>query len=161
MAGRAALSRVAVLPAQINVLAALACAEGHGHVDRLIQDFASGNNRFDGRGEALFVATINRQLVGVGGVNQDPYDERSGAGRVRRVYVHPRWRRRGIAARLMACIEAHACHHFEWLNLFTSSPSAGEFYLSLGFQAVRGAHKISHRKRLSRAALPDHLQTVV
>ncbi len=150
---------VSALPAEINSLTAAALAEGHNHVSRLVEEFASGVNRFDGPGEAFFTATVDGRLAAVGGVNRDPYDAYQAAGRVRRVYVHPDARRCGVASALMGHIEAHARAHFERLNLFTSSAEAALFYLQRGYVDVVGVHKISHRKNLSPPAHRDRQRT--
>ncbi len=152
MNGPIVVHAVTDLPAEIGVLAGEARAEGHLHVDRLVEDFASGKNCFDAPGEALFVAAVHERPVGVGGVNQDPYDSGGPAARVRRMYVLPEARRSGVASAILLRIEAHARLRFERLNLFTASAEAALFYQRLGFVAVTGVHKISHRKLLSPSA---------
>jgi GNAT superfamily N-acetyltransferase len=137
------------LPSGIHDLACLARDSGHHHLDRLITEFETGANRFDKPGEALFAVHDDTQsLVGVGGINIDPYDALS-VGRVRRLYVHSHHQRSGIGSLLMRTIEAHASKHFSVLQLFTSSPAADAFYSSLGYDQVRDRTKVSHAKRLS------------
>jgi hypothetical protein len=53
----------------------IAESEQHGlrFVWRLADEWASGVNRFDRTGERLFVAREGERIVGVGGVNIDPY----------------------------------------------------------------------------------------
>ena len=58
-------------------------------VRRLYDEYAGGANRFDRDGEALFVAHHLDQIVGICGLNQDPYSQFGNVGRVRRLYVHP------------------------------------------------------------------------
>lgn len=148
MGGASHVVRVSELPAGIKALAKTAEREGFAHVARLVDDFAAGENRFTQPGEALFVYYAGTQLVGVGGVNQDPYDRRPYAGRIRRVYVHPDYRRQRVASALMAALEQHAREYFESLNLFTTSPEADRFYRQLGYSRQYNAHKISHTKAL-------------
>ena len=140
--------RVTELPAGITTLANTAELEGYAHVTRLIDDFKAAENRFTQPGEALFACFAGEHLVGVGGVNQDPYDANPHAGRVRRVYVHPDYRRQRLASALMATLERHASRHFETLNLFTSSEQACSFYRHLGYLKRHDADKISHTKIL-------------
>ena len=144
--------RVTELPAGIEALANTAALEGYAHVARLIDDFEAEENRFAQTGEALFACYAGKRLVGVGGVNQDPHDGSPHAGRVRRVYVHPDYRRRRLASALMAALERHASRHFETLNLFTSSAQACSFYRRLGYVRQHHVHKISHTKILGAAA---------
>ena len=47
--------------------------EGFDFIDRLCKEWALGNNRFELPGEAFFIVTANGQVVGVCGLNQDPY----------------------------------------------------------------------------------------
>ena len=61
--------------------------EGLRFVRRLADEWASGANRFDRPGEMLFVAWGEGQVVGVAGLNVDPYTDGSGVGRVRHLYV--------------------------------------------------------------------------
>jgi hypothetical protein len=56
-------------------------------VRRLADDWVSVANRFDRPGEALFVARLPGQVVGVRGLNVDPYTAEPGVGRVRHLYV--------------------------------------------------------------------------
>jgi len=50
-----AVHQTTELPEDASFLRTLANSEGHGHLDRLINDFHSGKNRFEKMGEALFV----------------------------------------------------------------------------------------------------------
>src|SRR5262249_51280807 len=52
-------------------------------VRRLTEEWASGVNRFDRPGEILFGAFIDGRLVGVCGLNVDPYAGNERVGRVR------------------------------------------------------------------------------
>ena len=143
------ITQALVLPPDMTALAHAATQEGHGHVTRLIAEFESGENRFSQHGEGLFVCCVGDRLVGVGGLNQDPYDSNPHAGRVRRVYVHHDYRRQGLASQLIAAIENHARQYFETLNLFTASVEADSFYRRLGYQPKTAVNKISHTKKLS------------
>lgn len=70
--------------------------EGFRHLKRLVNDYESGVNKFDKDGEALFIALQNNEIVGVCGLNSDPYVTSKEVGRVRRLYVLPRVRRFGL-----------------------------------------------------------------
>ncbi len=58
------------LPKHIENLAALANQEGYAFIQRLIDEFQSGKNRFDQTGECLLLAYDGDKLVGCGGLNQ-------------------------------------------------------------------------------------------
>ena len=108
-------------------------AEGHTLVQRLVEEWRSGTNRFDRLGEALYGAYGGTALVGVGGRNVDPFRGDPAIGRVRHLYVLPDWRRRGVARAMMAPVIAEARGHFIALTLRTRNPAADRFYRELGF----------------------------
>jgi GNAT superfamily N-acetyltransferase len=69
-------------------------------VRRLVEEWASGANRFDRPGEVLLGAWLDGQLVGVCGLNVDPYAAQERVGRVRHLYVLSALRRLGVGRRL-------------------------------------------------------------
>jgi ribosomal protein S18 acetylase RimI-like enzyme len=110
--------------------------EGVRFVRRLAEEWASGDNRFERPGEALFVAWLQARAVGVGGLNIDPYTAALGVGRVRHLYVLTTHRRRGIGERLVRAIVEAAQGRFDVLRLRTSDPAAARLYERLGFVRV-------------------------
>lgn len=143
------VSRVTDLPDGADTLAAVALDEGHGMVLRLVEKFRGGSNRFNETGEALWVAHAGTVLVGVCGLNRDPFalpEER--AGRVRRLYVVPEWRRRGVATALLGEVIATARASFATLTVFTTAQAAGAFYRAHGFEPVTGVTRRSFEMRL-------------
>ena len=56
--------------------------DGHRFVTRLVNDWASGVNRFDAPGEHLMAAVRNGLVLGVCGLNRDPYTAETGVGRL-------------------------------------------------------------------------------
>ncbi len=109
-------------------------------VRRLVEEWASGANRFDRPGEALFAALIDGRLVGVCGLNVDPYSAEPRLGRVRHLYVLSAYRRRGIGGQLAAEVIAAARGRFDHLRLSTLNPVAARFYQRLGFRSAEAAH---------------------
>jgi len=109
-------------------------------VRRLVDEWASGANRFDRSGEALFAARIEGRLVGVCGLNVDPYSAEPRLGRVRHLYVLSAYRRRGIGRRLVARVIATARGRFDRLRLSTGNPVAAQFYERMGFRSDEAAH---------------------
>jgi GNAT superfamily N-acetyltransferase len=108
--------------------------QGLGFVERLVDEYASGANRFDRPGEALFGVCADRLLVAVGGLNRDPYLKDGETGRVRHVYVRTAWRRQGVGSLLVRRIVEEARPHYRRLTLRTLKPAAARFYRALGFR---------------------------
>ena len=124
-------------------LAALLAESGQAGsliVRRLVDEWASGANRFDRSGEALFTARIEGRLVGVCGLNVDPYSAEPRLGRVRHLYVLSAYRRRGIGRQLVAEVIAAARGRFDHLRLSTGNPAAARFYERLGFRSAEAPH---------------------
>lgn len=134
-AGEPAVERLAQSPADcLGALIAESEAGGLRLVRRLIDEWTSGANRFDRPGEALFVARIAGEIVGVCGLNLDPYAAAPTIGRVRHLYVLLAHRRRGIGRRLMGEVVAAARGRFDRLHLRTRNPAAASLYERLGFR---------------------------
>jgi len=142
------ISQVSALPDGVSELALAARKEGYRFVDRLIAEFEDGTNTFSQSGEALFEARMDDALVGVGGLNRDPYIDNPDVGRVRRLYVHPDFRREGVATLLMDAIELAAQHYFSELRLLTDTSGGASFYSRLGYAPVTNEKKVSHSKRM-------------
>jgi GNAT superfamily N-acetyltransferase len=122
--------------------------EGFRHIKRLVNDYVTGINRFDKEGEALFIAFQNSDIVGVCGLNRDPFSNSKEAGRVRRLYVLPRVRGLGIGRLLMDSIIAEARKNYSMLVLKTDNPKADVFYRSIGFSVDIDSEIESHFLRL-------------
>lgn len=117
--------------------------EGFKLVERTIDDWNSGANRFSQTGEGLWGLVSGTELIGIGGLNIDPYVENAGIGRVRHLYIRQAYRRKGCATLLMNTIIGRAQLHFHLLRLFTTNPAAAAFYEQLGFVHLPG-YKVSH-----------------
>lgn len=113
-------------------------------VRRLIEEWASGANRFDRPGETLVAAWLDGGLVGVCGLNVDPYAAAPGVGRVRHLYVLAAHRRHGVGERLVAAIVAAARGPFHTLRLRTTNPAAARLYERLGFRATGDVADCTH-----------------
>ncbi len=118
------IRKVIELPPQLLILEKEAVAQGFRFVTRLIDDWESGNNRFDAQGECLMGAFLNDDLVGIGGVSRDLRTQ-SNTGRLRRVYIAGSYRGQGIGRILVerlgvAGVSTLPClalvyRHFKWL----------------------------------------------
>lgn len=124
---------------RLRDLAALATLIAEGErsgsrfVGRLATEWSSGANRFDKPGEALVAARLDGQVVGVCGLNVDPYTADRRVGRVRHLYVMEAYRRLGIGRRLLADVVAAARGPFDRLRLRAANPEAARFYEAIGF----------------------------
>jgi GNAT superfamily N-acetyltransferase len=111
-------------------------AEGYDFVNSLEQEWSSGQNRFEGPGEALWGCVDNGLLVAVGGLNQDPFAGDPSLGRIRRVYVRPAWRNRGIGGAMVAALIEKARTGFRAVRLHAENKDAARLYEKLGFIPV-------------------------
>ena len=116
---------------------------GYHFLQRTIDDWYSGANKFDKPGEKLWGLFIGEGLIGVGGLNIDPYSHTPKVGRVRHLYVLEAQRREGCATLIMKKIMEEASYNFTLLRLFTDDAGASAFYKRLGFQKT-GEYKSSH-----------------
>jgi GNAT superfamily N-acetyltransferase len=131
-------------PGQLRTVIADSEAQGLSFVRRLDEEWAGGVNRFDRPGEALFVACDGINVIGVGGLNVDPYANDIAVGRVRHLYVLSAYRRRGIGERLVTTIVDAARGRFQTLRLHTSNPDAARLYERLGFARHADATHCTH-----------------
>lgn len=118
--------------------------EGFRFVRRLYDDYVSGANRFNRDGEALFVAHQLEQVVGICGLNKDPYSQFGNVGRVRRLYVLPDFRKYGVGRRLVSDVILEAKRFYETLTLRTDNPVADQFYRIIGFSTVHVPDNATH-----------------
>ena len=113
-------------------------------VSRLAEEWASGRDRFDQPGEALFGAQLEGVLVGVCGLNVDPYAGDPRVGRVRHLYVLTARRRLGVGRQLVGAVVAAAHGPFTALRLSTVNPAAARLYEALGFCRHAGDAHCTH-----------------
>jgi len=113
-------------------------------VQRLADEWASGANRFNRNGEALFIAKRDNCIIGVCGLNIDPYATNSATGRVRHLYVMLEHRRRGIGRVLVERVVDEASLNFDRLHLRTHSDVADRFYRAIGFTPHYGDEYCTH-----------------
>ena len=138
-------------PDRVDDLLADSDAAGSRIVRRLADEWADGTNRFDRPGEALFGAWIAGRLVGVCGLNVDPYAGDDRVGRVRHLYVLTPSRRHGVGRQLVAHVIASAGDRFDSLRLRTRNEAAARLYLAMGFHACAEAGEFTHVLRLARS----------
>jgi len=83
-------------------------------------------------------------LVGVCGLNIDPYAADRRVGRVRHLYVLSAFRRRGVGRHLVTAVIEMARGRFDRLHLRTENAGAARFYEALGFRPSGGASDYTH-----------------
>lgn len=121
----------------IGSLASSAAAEGLDFVARTLDDWLTSANAFDGPSEVFYLAWSNHSVVGMCGLNEDPFLEPgSRIGRLRHLYVAPATRRRGVGSALVAACVASATDSFVRIRLRTFDADADTFYRSIGFIRV-------------------------
>lgn len=125
-------------------LVAEADRAGWRFVRRLVDEWASGVNRFAGPGEALFLARAGGVVVGVCGLTQDPYASDPTVGRVRRLYVLEAVQGRGVGRRLVEAVLRAAVGRFRTLRVRTENPTAGRLYERLGFRPTPALPDCTH-----------------
>lgn len=142
---RALIERVSGAPTdRLAALLAESEQQGFRFVRRLVQEWESGDNRFDRPGEALFVARVGVDVVGVCGLSVDPYTGDPKVGRVRHLYVLVPHRRSGVGEQLVADVLEAARGRFERLHLRTTNPTAARLYERLGFRRTFDARDRTH-----------------
>ncbi|MGD8862305.1 MAG: GNAT family N-acetyltransferase [Myxococcales bacterium] len=138
------------LPEDLDALLRESLAEDFHAIAKLRDAWIDSGNRFDLPGEALFEARARSELVGVCGLNADPYLPASGVGRVRHLYVLPEARRQGVASALVGAVVERASKHFHTVRLRTPSSdgAAAAFYEALGFFRTAGEDACTHKLSL-------------
>lgn len=131
-------------PASLGELLAESEQLGLSLVRRLVDEWATGTNRFDRPGEILLAARVNGRLVGVCGLNVDPYAGDERIGRLRHLYVLVAFRRHGVGGQLVTRVVQAAHGRFEDVRLRTNNPAAARLYEALGFHRDVGQGDCTH-----------------
>jgi GNAT superfamily N-acetyltransferase len=137
---------VKTLPKEFDFLVKASVDEGQSFIKRTKDDWENGKNKFDKHGEVFFLAYQNDQVIGCGGVSIDPYTLDQSVGRIRHLYVHPSFRRKGIARHIIQkCIEA-ATENFKVLRLRANQKTVDsyKFYEAIGFSPVESEEFVTH-----------------
>ena len=133
---------------QVAELEVDARADGRAMVSRLLEEWLDGRNRFSRAGERAYVARRGDRIIGVCGLNIDPFSGTGRIGRVRRLYVAVRDRRNGVGTAVINQLIADAHGVFDWLHLRTYDADAAAFYEAIGFDPVIGNDSCTHRRRV-------------
>lgn len=136
---------------RLDAIIAEARAEGFTHMDRLADNWRSGANRFALAGEALLACCAGDLIVGVGGLNRDPFLNDPNVGRLRHIYVMNAYRRAGVGRRLVEALLARARGAFGLVRVRAARGDANLFYDALGFERVEKPD-VTHVMRLDGGA---------
>ncbi|WP_158943040.1 GNAT family N-acetyltransferase [Granulicella sp. S190] len=122
--------------AGLEELHAEAKQSGYDFIDTLVEEWASGANRFEAPGEILCGHLHHDQLVAVGGLTLDPFTAESHTGRIRRVYVRSAWRNQGVGRALVSALIEEARKNFRHVRLRAENANAARLYERLGFTPI-------------------------
>ncbi len=110
-----------------------ATSQGYEFVQRTIDEWKSGVNTFSKPSEKLWGMIVDGEIIGLGGLNQDPFTDDPTLGRARHVYVAEKYRGHGLSKVILNLIITRAKEYFKSLRLATTNPIAVSLYESLGF----------------------------
>ncbi len=127
-------------------------SQGFRFVERLVREYRSGANCFNRSGEVLLSVHAQDEIIGIGGLNRDPYLNDAMIGRLRHLYVASAWRRQGIGRRLVDQLIHEARQHYQLLTLRTDTVAADRFYQKLGFQTHPQWEYTTHYLQLGKVA---------
>jgi GNAT superfamily N-acetyltransferase len=137
------------LPKGFDALRADADAESILNVARLQRDWESGIELFEKSGEVLLAGFDSETLAAIGGLTIEP-DRSVRALRLRRLYVRPAWRKRGIGRALATALTEYGFGFVEILTVNAGVAGAAEFWEALGFRRVEHesrTHELRHPAR--------------
>jgi GNAT superfamily N-acetyltransferase len=113
-----------------------ALAEGFGFIETLVEQWASAENRFDAPGEILCGHLDQGLLVAVGALNIDPFAGDNKIGRIRKIYVRPAWRNKGVGRALVTTLVEEARKSFRAVRLRADNMNAARLYEKIGFAPI-------------------------
>ncbi|EJV65226.1 hypothetical protein IEO_02322 [Bacillus wiedmannii] len=126
--------------------------EGFNFLIKLKSEYENKINIFNKTGECLYGIFQGEKLIGIGGLNEDPYSENNKIGRVRRFYIVKEYRRKGLGRLLLVRIISDAKKHFNIVVLNTDTVQGDKFYTSSGFvkgiKFVGASHYLNLHKRM-------------
>lgn len=105
--------------------------EGYGHIERLFNEWQSGETKFDKDDELLLAAFASGELAAIGGLTHDPTLKRT--LRMRRFYVRQKFRRNGIGRKLVEALLVDPRERGLPIVVNAGPKDAPAFWESLGF----------------------------
>ncbi|WP_412675852.1 GNAT family N-acetyltransferase [Bacillus paramycoides] len=137
-----------LLKYEINHLVQESKEGGFNFLIKLINEYESERNTFSKSGECLYGIFQGNTLIGIGGLNQDPYTKDNKIGRLRRFYISKAYRRIGLGKLLLKQLLRHAEKYFHVVVLHTDTKQGDEFYCVNGFVKGEDYKGSSHYIRL-------------
>ena len=122
------------LPIGFTELDADAKADGHGHLTRLAAEFAQSPAIF----HAIFACHLDGELAGIGAITDEPALTSQPTWRMRRLYVHRRFRRRNVARAIANALLQEAAENVSTVTVHAGNDDAARFWEALGFSPVAG-----------------------
>ncbi|HDR4441026.1 MULTISPECIES: GNAT family N-acetyltransferase [Bacillus cereus group] len=122
--------------------------EGFKFLKKLINEYENELNTFNKSGECLYGIFQGEKLIGIGGLNADPYTENNKIGRLRRFYIAKDYRRIGLGKLLLNKLLSHAEKYFKVVVLHTDTKQGDVFYTANGFVNREVYKRSSHYKVL-------------
>jgi GNAT superfamily N-acetyltransferase len=122
------------LPIGFTELDADAKADGHGHLTRLAAEFAQSPAIF----HAIFACHLDGELAGIGAITDEPALTSQPTWRMRRLYVHRRFRRRNVARAIANALLQEAAENVSTVTVHAGNDGAARFWEAIGFLPVAG-----------------------
>jgi len=132
------------LPVGFAELEADAKADGHDHLTRLAAEFAQSPAVF----HAIFACHLVGRLAGIGAITEEPCPTSQPTWRMRRLYVHRKFRRCNIARAIANALLQEAAWNVSIVTVHAGNDDAARFWVAIGFGPVAGC-AWSHETTLS------------
>lgn len=132
------VSNIDKLPDGFDKLVHQSVEQNFNFLVKMQNEWRSGVNRFNGEGEIVFGAFDDDTLVGVCGINIDPYVDDPLIGRLRHLYVSMPYRGYGLGSELVDRCMQHGLIKFTCIRLKAASSHTDNFYRKFGF--TRATH---------------------
>jgi GNAT superfamily N-acetyltransferase len=136
------------LPTEFAALEADAKADGHAPLTRLAGEFAKDRAMF----HATFAAYIDGELAGIGATTDEPTMTTHPTWRMRRLYVHRKFRRQKIAYAIATALLQETAKKVRAVTVHAGSDEAAQFWEAIGFRRVAGSNW-SHERATPSATL--------
>ncbi|MGR5876884.1 GNAT family N-acetyltransferase [Bacillus pacificus] len=107
--------------------------EGFNFLIKLISEYENKINTFNKTGECLYGIFQGEKLIGIGGLNEDPYTENNKISRLRRFYILKNYRRIGLGKLLLNQLLSYAERILKVVVLHTDTKQGDAFYTANGF----------------------------
>jgi GNAT superfamily N-acetyltransferase len=102
---------------------------------------------------AVFAAYIHGELAGIGAMTDEPMMTSQPTWRMRRLYVHRKFRRQKVACAIATALLQEAAKKVRAVTVHVPSDEAARFWEALGFRRVTGC-SWSHERVMPGATPP-------